>query len=1161
MKMPIPIVLTLTIALITPVFAQQWYTFEDFGNKQSLQRWRPANIHGTAQVATAIRQDGTHITKDNQAIMFQWQSDDDRVEIKCFPTIPLNLKSWQKIRIIASVPAGAGTPKLDIWLHDGSRGVFVNGSNVSPAGRWAAIEFNLNNIGEQIMIENIKEVSIIVSEYPGNNGIIFFDKIEVFSNTDSTTSINASFPVLNVTASSQQDSYAAFMAIDGKMDTRWSSEFSDDQWLQIDFKTPVKMVGLTLHWEAAYGRDYEIRLLENGKWNTASQIHFGDGGTDEIYFGLRSVKAVRFVGHKRGTGWGYSLWEISILGPENQIFAKASSSAKNTSAENVLDGNAKTYWQSKALPGEETNLEFIFPRKFGLGGLQIDWAAQQTPACKIEVFSQESGQWRTIMNKRPGVSNIEELFFVPVFADKLRLVFDSNLPEPVRISNVQIKGTSEAWTPVRHFEMLAQRLPDGVFPGWLRREQTFWTITGLAGSFNESLIDEYGRVESGLRAFSVTPVLVIDGKIVSAKSFKSSQSLAGGWAPIPSVKWVGKGLQMNITANTIAPDTTLVLYKLSNTTAEIQDVSLLMAVRPLQINPPWQHGGYSTIKQAQWQNKNSLILNEKQAITFYPAPSSISLYNQKPEKDSIDITEYLLENRTDGNFVQSDDGIISAGACYNYSLAGGETKTILAVYPNTDNANITVTDNYEEFFVREKQKSFKLWQNLTGDWDINLPDKRIANIVRSNLAYLLINADGPAIQPGSRNYNSSWIRDGAISATAMIRFGLTDSGVNYLKWITNLVRDDGFVPFIIETKTGKMEGFASNWQEYDSFGEYVFLARQAIEITDDNELAKLCWPKVKATMKYMENLRNQRLTEKYKGTEYEGILPESQSHEGYIDPPRHSYWDDFFAVKGIQDARAIALRLGHNKDAEWLAEFENDLRASILTSIERVRKRDGLATLPACAELGDFDPTSTAIGVMIADERDTLPADALKATFDRYMKESRYRAAQPLGTRKTYTPYEVRNISAMIRLGRPNDAIMLTDFFIEDAIRPAGWNHMAEVVHSDPRTPSYIGDMPHTWVGAGFINAVRDMLVYEERGALVLAAAVPDKWLDEGVTVRNLQTWWGPISYNLKRRNNGRVILKLDCSNQPPNGFVVPKEFELLYSTRKKMNQQKTMKP
>jgi len=244
------------------------------------------------------------------------------------------------------------------------------------------------------------------------------------------------------------------------------------------------------------------------------------------------------------------------------------------------------------------------------------------------------------------------------------------------------------------------------------------------------------------------------------------------------------------------------------------------------------------------------------------------------------------------------------------------------------------------------------------------------------------------------------------------------------------------------------------------------------------------------------------------------------------------------AIDGKMDTRWSS----DANDEQWLAKLEKDLRASI----EKVRSLDKLKTLPGCAELGDFDPTSTAVGIIIADERDNLSADALKASFDKYVENSRYRASQPIGKRSTYTPYEARNIGALIRLGRIKDAQMLLEFFVSDGVRPSNWNHLAEVVHGDLRTPSYIGDMPHTWVGAELINSIRNVLVYEDLGRLVLAAGVPDSWLAQGVSVRNLQTWWGAISYDLKRQNDGQVVLELRCSKQPTNGFVVPTGVKLI---------------
>ncbi len=952
-----------------------------------------------------------------------------------------------------------------------------------------------------------------------------------------------------ITARSYQNPFTPEMVMDGNFQTRWSSEFSDDQWLEVSYDKPIEIVGLKIHWETAYGRDYDLELRKpDNQWITKNEIRYADGGVDELYFGPETIVGFKIRGKKRGTGWGYSIWEIETIGPEKKIHVEANSQAQGHPAELALDGQSDTYWQSDDPIKGPPVLTLLLPGQIQIGGLRIEWAQATSSPCVIEALS-DGATWKTLMNKKAGLSSTEDLFFKSLAAEKIRFRFSTDLQNPVKISEIQLKGRIESWTPVRHYEMLAQRLPDGFFPGWLRHQQTFWTVTGLPGSYHESLLDEHGRVESGLRTFSVTPILVQNGRFLTAKDMKCTQSLMENWAPIPTVRWSGEALAMDITANTIDPDTTLVLYKLHNQSDETQAVSLLLAVRPLQINPPWQHGGFASIRRIQWKDSSLLTINKNDAIGVYPAPSTWALHQQSPLEDPVDITEVIMGQKSNESVIEAEDHILSAALRFDLRLRPGQAQSILAVYPNNESANIPIPDDPKTFFDAQIKSSLADWKRQVGHWAIDVPDRRIANLVRSNLAYLRINADGFAVQPGSRNYNSSWIRDGAVSATAMLRFGLEQPVRNYLNWFTGLIGEDGFVPFLVDTHTGRMVGFAGDWAEYDSFGQYVFLVRQAVEIMGDRELARVCWPKVRASLLHLKALRSRRLTDAYKNTEYEGILPESNSHEGYF-PARHSYWDDFFALRGLQDAQALARRLGYEQDRPWLRDLEDSLRASVLASIEKVRSKHDLKGIPGCAELGDFDPTSTAVAVMIADERDTLPREALEATFDQYVEDCKKRAAMPLGTCPAYTPYEVRNISALIRLQRPAQARFLLDYFLEDAVRPAGWNHMAEVVHGDPLTASYIGDMPHTWVGAGLINAIRDMLVYEDRGGLVLAAAVSDEWIDAGVSVRNLQTWWGPISYDVKREAGGQAVLQLTYTQRPPNGFVVPKGIKLIERPR-----------
>ncbi len=96
-----------------------------------------------------------------------------------------------------------------------------------------------------------------------------------------------------------------------------------------------------------------------------------------------------------------------------------------------------------------------------------------------------------------------------------------------------------------------------------------------------------------------------------------------------------------------------------------------------------------------------------------------------------------------------------------------------------------------------------------------------------------------------------------------------------------------------------------------------------------------------------------------------------------------------------------------------------------------------------------------------------------------------------------YTPYENRLIGSFILLDQPERAHLLIDYFLNDQV-PQSWNAFAEVVWRDKKTAGFIGDIPHTWVGSDFLNAIRSMFVYENESdeSLVLASALYQDWID-----------------------------------------------------------------
>jgi hypothetical protein len=198
-------------------------------------------------------------------------------------------------------------------------------------------------------------------------------------------------------------------------------------------------------------------------------------------------------------------------------------------------------------------------------------------------------------------------------------------------------------------------------------------------------------------------------------------------------------------------------------------------------------------------------------------------------------------------------------------------------------------------------------------------------------------------------------------------------------------------------------------------------------------------------------------------------------------------------------------------------------------------------------ELGDFDPTSTSIAIVPGGELERLPSDAVHHTFERYWTEIQSRLRGEWQDQK-YSPYELRNVATFVRLGWRDRASALLGYLMTGR-RPATWNQWAEVVWLDRDLPRFIGDMPHTWVGAGFIQAVRNMLAYERESdeALVVGAGIPPEWVasEEGVTVRRLPTHWGILNYSM--RTDGPDVVRIRLSGDvrvPPGKIEVRSPFD-----------------
>jgi hypothetical protein len=121
-----------------------------------------------------------------------------------------------------------------------------------------------------------------------------------------------------VTASSEiadaRGNCRARFAVDGRSSTRWSSQFTDTEWLAVDLDAVHKVGRVGLQWEAAYGKAYRIQVSTDGQtWRTVYETSQGSGRLEEARFTPVDARYVRFYGISRGTPFGYSLWEFRVF--------------------------------------------------------------------------------------------------------------------------------------------------------------------------------------------------------------------------------------------------------------------------------------------------------------------------------------------------------------------------------------------------------------------------------------------------------------------------------------------------------------------------------------------------------------------------------------------------------------------------------------------------------------------------------------------------------------------------------------------------------------------------------------------------------------------------------------------------------------------------------
>ncbi|MFN5745869.1 MAG: discoidin domain-containing protein [Methylococcaceae bacterium] len=916
-----------------------------------------------------------------------------------------------------------------------------------------------------------------------------------------------------IATASSGDPRAAF---DQSYSTQWISAREEAPWLNIDLGKPVTLGGLEIYWGRQFTERYGIDASSDGEnWTPLCATHHSEGGQNVFAFPPAEVRFLRWRCGRLGPEQWVEMVEINLYCPQD------AASVREEGRLAVL-GHAPI-----TLPvGESITVDFGYQRS-PLGVL-VRWG--ETFGTVFSVHLSDDGEtFRELGRITTGNGDYDSFYWRITTSRYLRFTLhDASCPAGAVIEELKLRILNKDRMPIGQLERAAQAGRHDLCPQSLLGRQLYWTVLGEIHGGEEALFDEYGNLEPRSGSGQLSPLLRLGGQLQAAPGADNvTQTLAEGALPIPRVNWSSEGMAVEVTA-LAHQGAVSVCYRLSNQTASGIQPALVLALRPVQINPYWQHGGQATINAIEYKPETHQVwVNDLCYARFSSPPDRVTIV-EFADGDVVRQIEHGPLSTDLG--LRSSSGLLSAAFEFGFTLAPGESASLVVSAPLREG----VVPNPTVDFSALQGDVCNNWREKLGPRRITLGDSEISDTVEAQTGLILVNATRYAFKPGPRNYDRTWIRDGASQALALLYAGLTEEARRYVLWYSERIYPSGLVPPILNPDGSINRGYGSDI-EFDAQGEFVLIAADTYRLTRDRDFLKAIFEPVVRATRFIEALcaRTQAIHEPE--SRFYGLVAPSISHEGY-NKPSYSYWDNYFALSAWRNCAYLATEIGDGAIAAWAGQRGEAFAANLARSLRMTDEVVGLGLIPGSADREDADPTSASIAFEPCRVDDVLPADLITPTYDHY--RAHLDSLRAPGFDGGFSPYEIRNVNAFVALGRYEDAFQL----LADALswrRPPGWRSWAEVVWGNPRVAEYIGDMPHTWIGAEFATAIRRMLLRENGSTLELFRAVPDSWwAGEGITLNELPSCFGRVSLRA-RRESSRLTVELKLSGPAPEQIVI----------------------
>ena len=633
-------------------------------------------------------------------------------------------------------------------------------------------------------------------------------------------------------------------------------------------------------------------------------------------------------------------------------------------------------------------------------------------------------------------------------------------------------------------------------------------------------------------------------KLFAPEILKCKWTIEEGRLPISIVEWGTADIEVKITvfASGAAGGEELVNFariSIKNVGPKTKDISLYAVIRHCGLFRRRDKKGVREIEYN--EGDNFVRINKRAALHLKEAPDAFG-FGALKDGDVWKFAKHGL--LPPGKKVSDKAGYASGAVVYNRKLRLGEEKNYdFAVFSGEKNGSAAYFPKID--FASSLNEVKRYWGKRV-PLQMDLPDEEYANCFYASIYYILMLMTKRELWAGpySQGYDQFTLHDAVEMSGALDKAGLQEIARGTLSYFNFKNKD----PYL------------------DALGGSLYALYEHYRMTKDSKWLKKVYPRMRKGCKRIGFLRSKQLRSRSKGDPVYGLLPESASQDNF-SKKAHLYVDNWWGIAGLKATIEAAKVLGMEADIKWLTEEYEDFFRCLIDSFRKVTAKERLSYIPAFADywpqkerITDKEHRILGEAQMAWAHRPALfpglslgipvPLDLLKRSYCHYWEKSgkftNYDGAWYVEYENYFWGYNVMLAHPLIYLGMEDIALKNIRWNIKHQSCPGGWMEAMKARLNKKGfreiEEGVVGDVPHGWVAAHYAILLRNMLLREEKGKVILLSSIPANWLMDGkcIKLKKVPTYFGEANFSLRSHlKKGFIRLILDFKELPPNGYIL----------------------